>query len=70
MSKNNEPVLFEDVEVLATTDLALLCDIEGDEHWIPKSQILNGGDLQDDAEKGDKGELVIPEWLAVDEGLV
>ena len=70
MSRDPEPVSFEGVEVLRTPDLALLCKIDGCDWWIPKSQILEGSNFGDDSEEGDEGELIIPEWLAIEKELV
>ena len=63
------PTVSLAVEVVkAETYLAILCLFEsGDELWIPKSQI------HDDSEvyaKDHSGELVIPEWLAEEKGLI
>lgn len=69
-SSNNEPTSFDEVVIKAVTDLAFLMEIDGDDHWIPKSQILDGGNFDDDSELGDQGELLIPEWLAIEKGLV
>jgi hypothetical protein len=60
-------VEFEDVEALKETKDALLCTIDGDEVWIPKSQI------DDDSEvyaEGHSGQLVVTEWIAKQKGLV
>lgn len=49
------------------TDKALLCIIDDEEHWIPKSQV------DDDSEvyaEGDEGKLVITEWIAEQKGLL
>ena len=62
-----EKVSFESVTVVRATEKALLCRIDGKEHWIPQSQI------DDDSEvyrEGDEGTLVISEWLATQKGLV
>lgn len=48
------------------TEKALLVDIDGEEHWLPKSQI------HDDSEvyaEGGEGVLVITEWIAEQKGL-
>lgn len=59
------PTDVEDCVVIHTTDLALLVRTpDGDEEWIPKSQIDPYSDLTKDSEKGDIGTLVIPRWLA------
>jgi len=48
------------------TDLALLVEIEGEEVWIPKSQIEDDSEVM---EKGDEGTLVVSGWFADKEGL-
>ena len=70
MPRDSEPVSFEGVEIMAVTDLALLCKIDGCDWWIPKSQILDGSNFGDDSERGDEGELIIPEWLAIEKEFV
>lgn len=60
-------VTIEDVKCTKETDKALLVEIEGEEHWIPKSMV------DDDSEVysvGDEGQLVISEWFAKKEGLI
>lgn len=60
-------VSYEDVECIHETDDAILVVIEGDEYWIPQSQI------DDDSEvwkNGDEGTLVITEWIAEKKGLI
>jgi len=59
-------VELPDVEVVKATDMALLCLIEGDEHWIPKSQIHRTSEVKDE---GDEGTLIIPLWLAEEKGI-
>jgi hypothetical protein len=58
---------FEGVEAKRETDKALLCLFpDGEEHWIPKSQI------DDDSEvyrEGDVGKLVVSQWIAEQKGL-
>lgn len=63
----DEKATFEDIEVKRETDAAILVEIEGEEYWIPKSQI------DDDSEvftTGTSGKLVISEWIAKEKGLV
>ncbi len=62
-----EPEIFFDVIVIAETEKALLCNIEGEEIWIPKSQILDESEV---IEKGDEGSLIITQWIASEKGLV
>ena len=56
-----------DCRVIRTTDKAVLVEVDdGEEVWIPLSQVEdNGEDLKD----GDKGVLFISEWWAEREGL-
>lgn len=64
---NSEPVTIEDVTATASSSKAILCDIDGEEIWIPKRQI------HDDSEvyaKGHTGKLVITRWIAEEKGLV
>ena len=58
---------FEGCEATQESDAALLVLIDGNEVWIPKSQLSDESEIQ---EKGDKGLLVIPEWLAIEKELV
>jgi hypothetical protein len=60
-------VEFTDVECVKETDLALLCVIDGVEHWVPKSQVLEDSEVN---EEGDEGTLVITEWFALQEGIL
>ena len=54
-----------DVVVLAETELAFLVSDGIVEEWVPKSQIEDDG-----LYIGYEGTIEIPEWLAVDKGLV
>jgi len=60
-------VEFENVICKAETDKAILVEIEGEEVWIPQSQV------DDDSHvwaKGDEGLLIISDWIAEQKGLV
>jgi hypothetical protein len=61
-----ETVAFEAVEVIAEEPQALLCVIDGEEHWIAR-HLAAGSEV---ARKGDRGRLVIPGWLASDYRLI
>lgn len=50
------------------TAKALLCDIEGREHWIPKSQIIEAESEVNNQD--DEGTLVMTQWIAEQKGLV
>jgi len=59
---------FDDVLAQADTENAVLCIIDGEKHWVPKSVIV--GSESEVNEAGDKGTLVIKAWFAKKEGLV
>ncbi len=56
-----------DAECLKETDAALLCDIEGEEMWIPKGQVLSDSEVW---QEGDAGVLVVTNWIAREKGLL
>lgn len=54
-------VCHDNVTVKRETERALLCVMNEEEHWIPKSAI---GDESEVWEIGTSGTLVIKRWLA------
>lgn len=60
-------VSFDNVQVKAASDKALLCVIEGEEYWIPQTQIDDDSEVY---KKGDEGKLVVNRWIAKQKGLV
>lgn len=54
-------VKFDCVELIHETELAWLMLIEDQEVWLPKSQC----EFDED-----DGTVLVPEWLAVEKGLV
>lgn len=61
-----EKFQVQDVKALRETEKALLVEIEGEEFWLPKSQIDDDSEVyKEDTE----GTLVIPMWLAEKMGL-
>ena len=52
---------------IKATKLALLCDFGDKEAWIPQSLIDDDSEVY---KEGDEGILIIPEWLALDKGLI
>ena len=58
-------VHLEDVEILKETEKAFLVDLDGEEYWLPKSQILDA----DEYREGDEGTLSISAWIAREKGL-
>lgn len=65
----DEPTTYDDVEVIQVTDNSLLCDVDGEEVWIPKSQLLPNSELKEESKIGDVGTLIIPYWLAENRGI-
>ena len=64
---SDETVEIDDVTVEAETDLALLCRIDDQKHWIPKSVIHEDSEVQSE---GDAGTILIMRWFAEKQGLV
>lgn len=58
---------FEKARAKKETDRALLVEIDGEEHWIPKSQILDDSEVY---EEGGEGVLVVTTWIAKQKGLI
>lgn len=54
------------VVVGAVTDAAFL--IEGDEEWVPFSQIMPDSEIGEGCDKGDEGILVVTTWIARKKG--
>ena len=60
------------VQFVRQTEMAILILDGNKEIWIPKSQI-NKGDEEPDYDSltnGDLLEITIPEWLALDKGII
>lgn len=64
MASKSKMVSLEDVECVLMSTEAILCRINGDEVWIPLSEIADDSEVFDD-EEHKFGTLVIPEWLAI-----
>jgi hypothetical protein len=62
-----EDATIEGVTCVSETEKALLCEIEGENYWIPKSQIRDDSEV---FEQGTEGKLVIPRWLAEEKNLL
>ncbi len=56
----------DEVIVKKTTPKALLVEIDGEEYWLPKSQLGKATDVENE---GDIGTIEIPKWLAEEKGL-
>lgn len=61
-----ETVSFEDIKCIRSTDKAILVEVEGEEVWIPLSQVDDDSEVY---EEGDEGTLVITQWIADKLGL-
>lgn len=61
-------VRFEDCTAVRETEKALLIEIEGTEHWVPKAVIHADSEVFD-ADDNSEGDLVLEEWFAEKEGL-
>lgn len=60
-------ITVEDLEFIRELNLAIVVrDPEGREVMLPKSEI----EYDEDAESGDVIEVEMPEWLAIERGLV
>ncbi len=70
MSAEDLTVELEVDRVKRVTDKALLCVLEtGDEEWIPKSQIVDGSEIDGESEEGASGTITVTAWCARAKGL-
>ena len=60
-------VEIDDVTVEAETDLALLCNIDDKQHWIPKSVVHEDSEVSGES---DTGTIIVMRWFAEKQGLV
>lgn len=66
--RNDRHVEFDDVTVIKESEKAILVDIEGDEVWIPVSQLHKTDN--ECKNEDDKGTLVITQWIAREKHLI
>jgi hypothetical protein len=66
MSRAEDWAEIDDVTCKVETEKALLCVIDKEELWIPKSVMSEDSEVQG---KGDSGTLVVKEWYALKEHL-
>lgn len=59
-------VTLGNTKAIKATEKALLVEVDGDEVWIPQSQIDDDSEV---SKEGDEGKLVISQWFANKEGL-
>jgi len=64
-------VAIRDCKLIKHFKQAMLVDVEGEEMWIPYSQIDDDSELYKgkDCPEGTEGTLVISDWLAEQRGL-
>lgn len=67
MRASDPTVDFAGVVCKRETDAALLCEIEGEDIWIPKSQIHDDSEVY---EEGHSGTLIVSEWIAKQKNLI
>lgn len=60
-------VRFQDVHVVAASDLAVCCRIDGRNYWFKPARLLEGSTV---AHFGDRGVIVVARKLAEEQGLV
>ena len=65
MSPDVETVELQ-AKCIRETPEAILVEVDGDEHWLPKSCVADHSEV---FEEGDDGILVVAEWIARDRGL-
>jgi len=60
---------FHDVVAKRATEKALLCEIDGEDIWVPKSVIHDDSEVYDD-EDNSQGLLAVKKWWAESNGLI
>lgn len=56
--------------VIHVSPRALLVEIDGEQFWVPHSQIHDESELSQDSSPGDSGTLVMSTWIAEQKGLL
>ena len=57
---------YDDVTCKGESPKAILVEIEGDDYWVPQSQVLSDSEVWED---GDMGTLVVNDWWVRKGGL-
>lgn len=57
---------FENAKCVHATEAAILVEIDGEQHWIPQSQVTSDSEVW---QMGDEGTLVITDFIAEQKGL-
>jgi len=66
VSRAEDWVEIDDVACKIETEKAILVVVSGEEHWLPKMALSDESEVQG---RGDKGILIIKEWLALERGI-
>ena len=61
-----DTVSIEDVRCIRATEKAILCEIDGEEIWIPQSQVDENSEVW---KEGQEGTLVVSTFFARMKGL-
>lgn len=70
MRRENDETIWIDVEQVTETELAWLLEIEGEQVWIPKSQVRGKARHADGPFKGRLRRVEIRQWMAKLKGLM
>lgn len=70
MPKPTELFTISNALVIALTQLAVKIDVDGEQYWLPFSEIREPDILFIRASRDDSIDMVIPAWLAKDKGLI
>lgn len=68
MREGEAVVRLHDVVCLRATDKALLCLVQGEEVWFPKSHVHDDSEVYDDSDNSE-GTLIVSEWIAIQKKL-
>lgn len=63
---DDKNVFIKNVECIRDTPRAILVVVNGEEHWIPQTQVHADSEVYS---RGDTGKLVMSKWIAAQRGL-
>ncbi len=66
MRDDEKFVRISNAVCVKSTERAVCVNINGEDHWLPRSQMGPGNEIEDE---GDDGTLVCSEWIAGEKGL-
>lgn len=72
MPKPTELHRIDEAKVLAfsSSGLAVKISVDGEEHWLPFSEVREPDELEIRASRGLTIEMVVPAWIAREKGLI